>query len=113
VGQVLDAKSILVFDHIPEHKAEGVFLHHFIEPVFKGKRKIGREKKPIPWIFPKDLDPPHLEHSLDRGGILNERSLDRLDLTREVLNFLLKGPDFSKNLREIHSAPTKKKGDKH
>jgi hypothetical protein len=64
VGQIPDAKPILVLDHIPKHEPEGVPLHHLIESGLTGPGKVGREEEPIAGIFSKDPNPSHPEQPL-------------------------------------------------
>jgi hypothetical protein len=105
VGQILDVKPILVFDHIPQDKTKGIFLHHLVKSSLMKREKIGREEEAIRRILSEELYPPHPQHRLHRGGILQGDGLDRFDLFGEVLNFLFKGLDLSENLFQFHSKP--------
>jgi len=57
VGQILDVKPILVFDHIPQDKTKGIFLHHLVKSSLMKREKIGREEEAIRRILSEELYP--------------------------------------------------------
>ena len=70
MGQVLDAKPILMLDHIPYDKTEGIFLHHLVKPRFIIRGELWREEEPFCWVLSEDIKPSHLKHPLHREWIL-------------------------------------------
>jgi hypothetical protein len=88
-GQILDAKPILVFDHISQNETKRISLHHLVETGFVKRRKIGREEQAVGGILPEYLDPPHLEHLLHWRRLFRKSGFDGFDLFRERPYFLL------------------------
>jgi hypothetical protein len=89
VGQILDAKPILVFDHIPQHETKGISLHQLVKLNLMKREEIGRKEETIRRILPEDPYPPHFQQPLDGGGILHGSRPDRLNLFRKMLDFFL------------------------
>ncbi len=87
----------MVFDHIPQYKAKGVFFHHLVKSTFLKRGDIGREEESVFGILTEDLHPPHFEQPLHRGRIFYEDGFHRFNRLVEALNFFLKRLDLSKN----------------
>ena len=91
MGQILDAKPILMFDHISQYETKGVSLHHLVKLGFVKRDEVWRKEEPICRILSEDLYSPHLEHFLNRGRIFYRSIFDRFNLFGKVLDFPLKG----------------------
>jgi hypothetical protein len=70
MGQVLDAKPILMLDHIPYDKTKGIFLHHLVKPSLARRGEFRREEESFCWVLSEDIDPSRLKHPLHREWIL-------------------------------------------
>jgi hypothetical protein len=105
MGQILDAKPILEFDHISQNETERVFLHHLVKSSFIKRRKVRREEETCCGIFSKDLYPPHPEHLLHRRRVFYRSGLDGFNLFGEGTDFLLKRLDLSESFLQFHLKP--------
>jgi hypothetical protein len=64
-----------------------------------------RKEESVRRILSEHLDPPHLEHSLDRERIFYEDGLNRFNLLGEALNLPFEGLDLSEYLLYFHWMP--------
>ena len=69
MGQILNSKSILIFDHIPQDETEGVSFHHPVESTLVNVRQVRRKEESICWILSEDLYPSHPEHPFNRERV--------------------------------------------
>jgi hypothetical protein len=105
MGQVLDAKPILVFDHISQNETKRVFFHHLVKSSFVKRGKIRREEETFSRIFSKYLDSPHPEHLLHGRRVFDRSGLDGFNLFGEGTDFLLKRSDLSESFLQFHLKP--------
>jgi hypothetical protein len=89
MGQILDAKPILIFDHISQDETKRVFLHHLVKPKFVKEGKIRREEQAVGGILSEYVDSPHFEHLLHRRRIFCGSGLDGFNFFGEGSDFLL------------------------
>jgi hypothetical protein len=95
MGQILNAKPILVFDHISQNETKRVFLHHLVKSSLIKGGEIRREEETFSGIFSKDFYPPHPENFLHRRRVFYRSGLDGFNLFGEGSDFLFKGLDLS------------------
>ncbi len=89
MGQILDPKPILVFDHISQNEAKRVFFHHLVKPIFVKRGKFRREEEAVGGVLSEYGDPPHLEHPLHGRGVFYGSGLGGFNLLGEGSDFLL------------------------
>jgi hypothetical protein len=89
MGQILNPKPILVFDHISENEAKRVFFHHLIKPILVKRGKLRREEQAVGGILSKYGDPPHLEHPLHGRRVFDGSGPGGFNLFGEGSDFFL------------------------
>jgi hypothetical protein len=88
VGQILDAKPILVFDHISQNETKRVSLHHLVKLSFIKKRKVWRKEETFSGILSEYFDSSHFEHLFHWRRVIDRNGLDGFNLSAELSDFL-------------------------
>ena len=102
MGQILDTKPILVFNHISQNESKRVFFHHLVKLSFINRGQIWRKEETVCGILSKDPYPPHPEYPLHPRRVFYRSSFDGFNLFVEGSDFLFKGLNLSESFLQFH-----------